>query len=187
MRLDLRRNQRKQFCFCSKSCPADVSWRLSESDLFCLLFNQSQMLLLAPELRLGPRVIMNVLFILSLSSSGFLSTVKILSSLQLLLSAVYFQATVFFPLLYTAQLLSVYFPATVLCLLSNPTGLNWILWQRTICLMYFVCVFWQSPFVTVSPHSPAAPGRGSSVVDNFWLYFKRIILYDKSILLHAKL
>ena len=105
MRLDLRRNQRKQFCFCSKSCPADVSWRLSESDLFCLLFNQSQMLLLAPELRLGPRVIMNVLFILSLSSSGFLSTVKILSSLQLLLSAVYFQA-------------SVYCSATV-CLLSS--------------------------------------------------------------------
>ena len=165
MRLDLRRNQRKQFCFCSKSCPADVSWRLSESDLFCLLFNQSQMLLLAPELRLGPRVIMNVLFILSLSSSGFLSTVfspttsvcGLLSSYCLLSTSV------------------VYFPATVLCLLSNPTGLNWILWQRTICLMYFVCVFWQSPFVTVSPHSPAAPGRGSSVVDNFWLYFSRMI------------
>ena len=47
MRLNLRRNQRKQFCFCSKSWLTDVTSRISDFDLFCLLcsseYNQTQM------------------------------------------------------------------------------------------------------------------------------------------------
>ena len=49
MRSNLGRNQRKQFSFCSKSCPTDVTSRISDFDLFCFQFNETQMHHVSPR------------------------------------------------------------------------------------------------------------------------------------------
>ena len=103
MRLNLRRNQRKQFCFCSFSVHP-MSHRESVTLTYFVYF--------VPLSLIRPRCIKSWL--------ETTQTVTIMNECEGLT-------------------------------LSNPAGLNWILWQKTICLMFILFVFWQSPFVIVSP------------------------------------